>query len=75
MFLDGKKEMPCPAVAYEYVTTRVANALGLPCFTVSKVLNKTSSGMFCAFLQVFTANSNMTEIVGHCGALLMSFYV
>ena len=33
-------------VAYENITKRVANALGLPCFTVSKVFNESSNGMF-----------------------------
>ena len=33
-----EKKRRSPVVAYEHVTKRVANALSLPCFTVSKVL-------------------------------------
>ena len=34
-----------PVVAYENIAIRVANALGLQCFTVSKAFNDSSLGM------------------------------
>ena len=34
-----------PVEAYENIAIRVANALGVPCFTVSKASNESSSGM------------------------------
>ena len=43
VFSVAKKEDGSPVVAYENITKRVANALGLPCFTVSKVFNESSS--------------------------------
>ena len=44
MFPVGKKKR-FPVVAYENIAIRVANALGLPCFTVSKAFNESSNGM------------------------------
>lgn len=49
-----EKKRRSPIVAYEHVTKRVANALSLPCFTVSKVVNENSSGMFYALLNLFS---------------------
>ena len=34
-----------PVVAYENIAIRVASALGLPCFKVSKAFNESSRGM------------------------------
>ena len=42
-FLLVKKRFP--VVAYENIAIRVANALGLQCFTVSKAFNESSRGM------------------------------
>ena len=39
-----------PVVAYENIAIRVANALGLPCFTVSKAFNESSNGMIYVFV-------------------------
>ena len=38
-----KKEVSCRS--YENIAIWVANALGLPCFTVSKAFNESSNGM------------------------------
>ena len=38
-------KMRFPVEAYENIAIRVANALGLQCFTVSKAFNESSRGM------------------------------
>ena len=43
VFSVGKKGFS--VVAYENIAIRVANALGLQCFTVSKAFNESSRGM------------------------------
>ena len=50
-----------PVVAYENIAIRMANALGLPCFTVSKASNESSSGMIyvlvlCISATIFRVN-------------------
>ena len=52
VFSVGKKITPF--VAYEINTKQVATALGLPCVTVSNVFNESSSGIFYAFVQLFS---------------------
>ena len=47
-----------PVIAYENIAIRVVNALGLPCFTVSKAFNESSRGMimywFLVLVQLFS---------------------
>ena len=53
-----------PVVAYENIAIRVANALGLACFTVSKAFNESSSGMIYVLVLCINWCNYFPQILG-----------